>query len=427
MTTALGLSARGYAVTLIEQRERLGGRLAPTESGAPGAALPPVCFGWQQHTQSLLGRLGTLDQIDWAGATGLEFILPGSRTARLLRVPAPWTLHGVLSLFLFRGLSWPDRWRLLMWLERTWEGDPPLPADLDMRTAETWLSQAGQSDKARATIWDPLCRLLLGEGPSVVSAAMLIGALRPWLDGPRATRIGVPAAGLPVLLLDPLLQRLAVSGVVVRLNTSAAFLRFDAHHVTALQLQSGEELIADWYVSALPHPSLGPLLPERAVTRFSYFQQLGRLIDVPAVAVELRFDATPPSPRAHLLSGTRFHAALTMCDTDDPRVTRVSLLSSGSPESLARSDQELIEEAVRLHASFGARIVTGKLLGARVIREERALLSVRPGTAALRPLQQSPFPNLFLVGDWTDTGLPSGMESAIVSANLCVEAIAAKG
>jgi uncharacterized protein with NAD-binding domain and iron-sulfur cluster len=42
---------------------------------------------------------------------------------------------------------------------------------------------------------------------------------------------------------------------------------------------------------------------------------------------------------------------------------------------------------------------------------------------AHRPLQQSPFPNLLLAGEWTDTGLPATVESAVVSGDRCAQAI----
>ncbi len=64
-------------------------------------------------------------------------------------------------------------------------------------------------------------------------------------------------------------------------------------------------------------------------------------------------------------------------------------------------------------------------MDSRIVREPQAFLSLRPGTASLRPLPQSPFPNLFLAGDWTDTGLPATLESAILSGDRCAEAIVA--
>jgi len=50
-------------------------------------------------------------------------------------------------------------------------------------------------------------------------------------------------------------------------------------------------------------------------------------------------------------------------------------------------------------------------------------LSLKPGTALRRPIQQSPVPNLFIAGAWTDTGWPPNIESAIVSARRCAEII----
>jgi hydroxysqualene dehydroxylase len=49
-----------------------------------------------------------------------------------------------------------------------------------------------------------------------------------------------------------------------------------------------------------------------------------------------------------------------------------------------------------------------------------------PGMRVHRPLPQSPFRNLLIGGDWTDTGLPATLESAIVSGTRCAEMILAK-
>ncbi|MBA3753231.1 MAG: FAD-dependent oxidoreductase, partial [Nitrospira sp.] len=42
-----------------------------------------------------------------------------------------------------------------------------------------------------------------------------------------------------------------------------------------------------------------------------------------------------------------------------------------------------------------------------------------------RPLPNSPFLNFFVAGDWTDTGWPANLESAILSGQRCAEAIPA--
>ncbi len=59
-----------------------------------------------------------------------------------------------------------------------------------------------------------------------------------------------------------------------------------------------------------------------------------------------------------------------------------------------------------------------------ISRDDQAALSLRPGTALFRPIQQSPFKNLLIAGAWTDTGWPANVESAVVSARRCAEIIA---
>jgi uncharacterized protein with NAD-binding domain and iron-sulfur cluster len=54
-----------------------------------------------------------------------------------------------------------------------------------------------------------------------------------------------------------------------------------------------------------------------------------------------------------------------------------------------------------------------------------AVFSVRPGTDAMRPAQQTPIAGLYLAGDWTTTDWPATMEGATRSGNLAVEAMLA--
>ena len=62
-----------------------------------------------------------------------------------------------------------------------------------------------------------------------------------------------------------------------------------------------------------------------------------------------------------------------------------------------------------------------QLLRGRLVVERRAVFSVTPGIDAIRPIQQSPISNLQLAGDWTQTGWPATMESAVRSGYLAAE------
>jgi uncharacterized protein with NAD-binding domain and iron-sulfur cluster len=60
----------------------------------------------------------------------------------------------------------------------------------------------------------------------------------------------------------------------------------------------------------------------------------------------------------------------------------------------------------------------------RVVRERQGVYRPLPGMEKHRPYQRTPYPNLYLTGDYTKTHVSSGgMEAAIWTANHCSELI----
>jgi zeta-carotene desaturase len=66
-----------------------------------------------------------------------------------------------------------------------------------------------------------------------------------------------------------------------------------------------------------------------------------------------------------------------------------------------------------------------KLVRWKIVTEREAVFSVRPGMDRIRPPQTTPIPGLFVAGDWTATGWPATMESAVRSGYLAAEAVLA--
>jgi uncharacterized protein with NAD-binding domain and iron-sulfur cluster len=53
----------------------------------------------------------------------------------------------------------------------------------------------------------------------------------------------------------------------------------------------------------------------------------------------------------------------------------------------------------------------------QIVRERRATFAATPSQNARRPGPRTAWRNLVLAGDWTDTGLPATIESAVRSGN----------
>jgi uncharacterized protein with NAD-binding domain and iron-sulfur cluster len=85
--------------------------------------------------------------------------------------------------------------------------------------------------------------------------------------------------------------------------------------------------------------------------------------------------------------------------------------------------QEVIDLALRELAEFFPLVAQAKLLKAAVVKEVHATYSIRPQLDLLRPTALSPWPRVFLAGDWVATGWPATMEGAVRSRYLAAEAV----
>ena len=176
-------------------------------------------------------------------------------------------------------------------------------------------------------------------------------------------------------------------------------------------------LRADWYVAALPQYQLTPLLPERWLTRYAYFQQIVELTTQPCTVIQVRSPYRMSAPR-HILMG---HGPFPWiaCKPSELDQSLVAVLSL--PHDLPAIDTE--QRVTNLLRSFGFLPPNGRLTGYRQQEIPHAVLGLSPGTKVRRPIQRSPIQNLLLAGAWTDTGWPANLESAIISGGRCAEII----
>jgi uncharacterized protein with NAD-binding domain and iron-sulfur cluster len=78
------------------------------------------------------------------------------------------------------------------------------------------------------------------------------------------------------------------------------------------------------------------------------------------------------------------------------------------PDALAALGTEEVRRFVPEAAS-------AQVVNQRVVWDPRATVSLAPGTAAWRPATATPIRNFVMAGDWTATGLPATIESAVRS------------
>jgi uncharacterized protein with NAD-binding domain and iron-sulfur cluster len=101
-------------------------------------------------------------------------------------------------------------------------------------------------------------------------------------------------------------------------------------------------------------------------------------------------------------------------------------LTASAAEGLSRhSEKELVDLAVRELRDRLPASLQWEVLHSRVTREMAATFVWNQETDKLRPPCETPYPHVFLAGDWTATGLPATIEGACFSGHRAAEKVEA--
>ena len=421
LTAAYRLIRQGYRVTVIERRPLLGGALIGEDHHNDPE--PFTVLGCHHATHALLHSLHSSPQLPEKNAIPLEFRLPDGSFVHYPCTAFPAPLHTWANLLRFAGIPWNERWRLASWVEQLWEGDAALPADLEQRTADEWLTSIGQSAQTRRVVWNPLAQWLTGNDLATMSADAFVRSMKPlFLSTHPDSRISVVQNSLQSCFVQPISEVLMQENATILRNTDATQLRYEQDRISGVLLQDGSLLQADWYVAALPPQQLTPLLPEQWLTRYAYFQQLAELQSIDSTILHVHVEQPCAAPRLILLSDTSFYSILATATA--PGRTGFSLMTTENQLAQARPDSSLDIAIPDLLKSWGLLTSEYRVASTRRRIIPNAILSLKPGSKLHRPIQRSPIANLLLAGSWTDTGWPPNLESAIVSGNRCADAIA---
>lgn len=69
------------------------------------------------------------------------------------------------------------------------------------------------------------------------------------------------------------------------------------------------------------------------------------------------------------------------------------------------------------------KIPANQIILYKIIKEKRATFVPSKEILKTRPQQKTGIQNFFLAGDWVDTGLPSTIESAVISGRIAAELV----
>ncbi len=389
LSAAVELSRAGAEVSLNEAAPRAGGRCRSYHDPQLGQVIDNgnhFTFSGNQAVGHFLETIGTTDRLE--GPEHAEFpfhdLADGSR----------WTLRvndGRIPWWVFSKTGRTPGTSLAQHL-------PLARLAMARRDGKT----IGDVMEPQGPFWrkvvEPMMLAVLN-CPAAQGSAWLAGRFlrESFLRGGRACRTMVAMPSLDAVFIEPALAWLKQRGVEPRFGARLRAIGFGGDRVTGLDYGQGMEPIDDAaVVLAVPPWVASELVPGlTAPDRF-------------CAILNAHFACAPPEgapPITALLGAT---SQWVVCHGD-----RISVTISGA-DDLIDADREGLARTIwaEVSATLGIR---ANLPGWQIVKEKRATFAATPDQDARRPGQATQWCNLFLAGDWVQTGLPATIEGALRS------------
>lgn len=407
LACAVALARRGLAVSLHEAAGQAGGRCRSYHDSRLDCRVDNgnhILLSANAAALSYLEEIGSRDSLTGPAEAAFPFYD--------LRSGARWVLRpnaGRLPWWIFSAArrvpdSRPGGYLAALRLAR---------AGADATVAD----RLDSHDPLWARFWEPLTVAALNTAPREASARLLWLVLRETFGrGGAACRPLVARDGLGPSFVDPALMLLRRAGVEIRFNRRLRRIEFAAERVARLHFGDDSVLLGrtDFAVLAVPPAAAAELLPGLAAPDGMR----------PIVNAHIRMSATPPLPAGMrpelpllgLIGGLGQWLLL--------RGRIASLTVSAANEVVDRPVEALADTLWRETADALGLDPTPRP-PIRIVKERRATFAQTPDALRRRPPACTAWQNLALAGDWTDTGYPATIESAVRSGRAAARLVTA--
>ncbi len=392
----------------------------PSQPSQADFDFPNIIHGFYQATWDLLIELAQEWPFPKIHPVPLEFETPAQETRSLPY--APWLSYfpAPIPISFSSLLSGKDRINLLNFFEKRWERVLPPDNQPDTRTVEAWLLSIHQTPTGIHQFWNPLCQYFLGCPVNEASVGVFLQILSRFFKPPQLQHSNYIVPPDFLQLLTMILQKyLLKKGVKIYPHYSPLSLTFEEDQIRGIHVDHYPEIKAQAIVSTLPPRTLLPLLPERIMAKYSYFSQLGNMTERTGKITQWTLEKTPYPAKIILpFSGCSWATIYPDPVTLKVQITCGTFQNVGTPSSRGESLNESTCQKI-LTLANGSPIPSLKFSSLQPSTQSFIYYPSSIGSRLVRPLTKTPIRNLFVSAPWTATGLPSSVESLLLSANAC--------
>jgi squalene-associated FAD-dependent desaturase len=399
LSAAVRLANAGHVIHLHEATQQAGGRCRSYFDAATNLTIDNgnhLLLSGNRHARAYARSIGT--EAGLVGPKRAQFPFVDLSTGKRWQLDLG---EGRLPLWLFdQARRVPDTGLLdyLALMPLIWAGTDKL---------------VGKAIPCEGTLYQRLVQPLLLAALNVdppEGSAGLAGAIvrETLLAGGQACRPLIARDGLSAVLVEPAIKLLQDKGASIQFGHELREFAFAGDKVGELKFGDDSIVVGadDVVVLAVPPRPAASLLPDlKTPTKF-------RAI----VNAHFRFDPPKDSPAILGVVGGLVEWLFAFPG-------RLSVTISNG-DRLVDMPREELALAIWRDVCKAAGVPGEPALPPwQIVRERRATFEATPEQNALRPGPKTAYKNLFLAGDWTDTGLPATIEGSVRSGDRAADLV----
>jgi len=451
------LSDAGHEATIYEARDVLGGKVSAwqDEDGDWIETGLHIFFGAYPNVMNMFAELDIHDHLQWKIHQMIFAMqeLPGEFTTFdfIPGIPAPFNF-GLAILMNQKMLTLGEKIQTAPPLiPMLIEGQPFIDAQDELSVTQ-FMRKYGMPERINEEVFIAMAKALDFIDPDKLSMTVVLTAMNRFLNESNGLQMAFLDGNQPDRLCKPMADHVEkAGGKIVMSSPLKEIVTADDGSIDHLLLRSGEKIVADEYVSAMPVDIVKRMTP-KAWQNMPYFRQLDELEGIPVINLHMWFDRKLKNvdhlcfSRSPLLS-VYADMSTTCKEYEDPDKSMLELvfapcspLAGAKINWIGKSDEEIIDatmgDLARLFPTEIANDPTwpatsdqgpngkAKLIKYSVVKVPRSVYAAIPGRNKYRPSQTTPIPQFTMCGCFTSQKFLGSMEGATLAGKLAAEVIA---
>lgn len=417
LTAASILSQKNIPVTLIESSPKLGGRTYSFFDKETNSIIDNgqhILMGCYKETILFLRLIGAENNFEYQKNLYLKFISKDKKQFKIDASKLFYPFNLLSAIINYYAFTAKDKLAFISFLIK-------LPfiskKSLSKLNVKEWLERENQNQTLIKNFWEILCVGALNTNLEKASAYIFYDVLiEIFFNGNFASTIVLPKFGLSESIINPAQEFIQKNNGQIILSETVKEIVVENQKVVEIKTDKNVFTEFDYVISAIPFYALNKIV-KNGNPNFESAALVERLELTHSTILNIHIWLKENNLKE------KFYGLL-----DSPlhwifvKENHINIVISDADYLAEKSKEEIFDFATDELFQFTS-IGKTDILNYKIIKEKRATFVPAIDILDKRPDSKTVFKNLFLAGDWVNTGLPSTIESAVKSGRMAAELI----